>query len=487
VEAAREVLDRAKEHGSCEVEVKFGIKVSGTIGVNLKNVTVREALDALRDLYGYEYTVQGTRIRIQSNTLQTRIFQINYLAAKRQGKSDMRVTSGSITSSSSSGGSSTPSTNPSSGGTTTVVEKSSQVSTEADNDFWGELRETLTAIVGVDANRKVIISPLSGVVAVRGFPQDIRNAENYLRMTQLIIERQVMIEAKIIEVQLNDSFDSGINWSAFHNATSHVSAGPVSPGSVLRTTGTVSQPGLSATAGASLVADALNTGTLFGLAFQSPNFAAMLQFLETQGNVQVLSSPRIASVNNQKAVLKVGTDEYFVTSVTTNTTSSATGNTNSPTINVQPFFSGIALDVTPQIDENDQVILHLHPSVSVVAEKQKNINLGELGTFQLPLASSTVNESDSVVRVQDGNIVAIGGLMKQQTSASASGLPGSTDSPVLGNLVGVKSRSNTKSELVILIKPTILRSEVSWRADTEQTRERLSRFDPRQTAPASAP
>ena len=107
-----------------------------------------------------------------------------------------------------------------------------------------------------------------------------------------------------------------------------------------------------------------------------------LQFLESQGNVQVLSSPRIATINNQKAVLKVGTDEFFVTSITTSTTTGSGGSTSSPTIGVQPFFSGIALDVTPQIDDNGQIILHVHPSVSNVIDKTKDIDLGQAGTFR---------------------------------------------------------------------------------------------------------
>ncbi|MBX3622898.1 MAG: secretin N-terminal domain-containing protein [Rhizobacter sp.] len=463
-------------------------EVSGVVALNLKNVTVREALDAMRDLYGYEYTMTGNRIHIQPNTLQTRIFQVNYLASKRNGSSDTRVTSGSISSATSSG---TPSpTGPAtpepggSGASPQVAAQSSHITTDSDNDFWAELRNTLTGLIGNEGGRRVIVNPLSGVIAVRGFPQDLRNTENYLRMTQLIVERQVMIEAKIIEVSLADSATSGVNWSAFRNANSHVSAGPVSPGTTLQNVGSlvtgVTGSALSGLPGSSLITDATNIGSMFGLAFQSPNFAAMLQFLETQGNVQVLSSPRIASVNNQKAVLKVGTDEFFVTSVSTTATTSGSSTVVTPTIGVQPFFSGIALDVTPQIDDNDQIILHLHPSVSVVAEKQKNVNLGTLGNFQLPLAASTVSESDSVVRVQDGNIVAIGGLMKQEQSNTASGLPGTTDS-ALGALVGTRSRSGHKSELVILLKPTIIRSERSWQADAADTRQRLDRFDTRAT------
>jgi MSHA biogenesis protein MshL len=467
-------------------------EVSGSIAINLKNVTVREALDSLRDLYGYEYRMQGNRIFIQPNTLQTRIFQVNYLAGIRRGTTDMRVTSGSISSGGGTGGTGSAggsTATPAAGQANRASVQSSRISTETDNDFWGELRETLGAIVGSDANRKVIVNPLSGVIAVRGFPHDIRNAENYLRMTQLIIERQVMIEAKIIEVQLSDSFASGVNWSVFRSRNGRLSAGQLSPGTVLSpvdaiSTGTTGSAAgeLAAEAGQDILTAATNPGSLFGLAFQAHNFAALLQFLETQGNVQVLSSPRIATINNQKAVLKVGTDEFFVTSVTTNTTQGTGGTTNSPTIGVQPFFSGIALDVTPQIDDNDSIILHLHPSVSVVAEKQKNVNLGSLGNFQLPLASSTVNESDSVVRVTDGNIVAIGGLMKQQQSANQSGLPGALDQPVVGSLFGQKSRAGSKSELVILLKPTIIRGERGWQPDAADVQERLGGY----AAPATA-
>jgi MSHA biogenesis protein MshL len=478
-------------------------ELSGTIAVNLKNVTVREALDALRELYGYEYRIQGNRILVQPNTLQTRIFQVNYLAGKRVGSTDMRVTSGSITNNANSGSqgggaSSTTAQNNaggSGGNSSSAGVQSSRVSTESDNDFWGELRNTLGAIVGNEGNRKVIINPLSGVVAVRGFPADIRNAENYLRMTQLIIERQVMIEAKIIEVQLSDSQASGVNWGAFRQGNnSGVSIGQAGAGGVLGTTGSakdlvgtlagLTATTLTATAGSTLL-PSNNNGSLFGLAFQSGNFAALLQFLETQGNVQVLSSPRIATLNNQKAVLKVGTDEYFVTNITTNSSSTGTTTTNSPSISMQPFFSGIALDVTPQIDDNDGIILHLHPSVSVVAEKQKIVNLGTLGNFNLPLASSTVNESDSVVRVTDGHIVAIGGLMKQQQSAGRSGLPGTSDAGALGGLFGEKNRSATKSELVLLLKPTLIRNDGNWASDLAEVQERLQSYAPSAQMPAS--
>jgi MSHA biogenesis protein MshL len=209
-------------------------------------------------------------------------------------------------------------------------------------------------------------------------------------------------------------------------------------------------------------------GAVFGLALQTSSFAALLQFLETQGSVQVLSSPRVASLNNTKAVLKVGTDDFFVTNVTTTTITSGTATQTSPSVQVQPFFSGIVLDVTPQIDDNNMVTLHVHPSVSQVTENDLQVNLG--GTFAsivLPLARSAVSETDTIVRVADGNIVAIGGLMSVDVQDNRGGLPGAS------NLFRNNNIQMRKKELVILLKPTLIQSERSWEEDLEQTRDRL--------------
>ena len=159
--------------------------------------------------------------------------------------------------------------------------------------------------------------------------------------------------------------------------------------------------------------------------------------------------------------------------MSTTTTSSGTTSTVSPTITTQPFFSGIALDVTPQISEDDQITLHIHPSVSLVTDKTKTLNLGSLGTFTLPLASSNINESDTIVRVQDGTIAAIGGLMKQTQSNNNSGLPGTTDSTTFGNIFGSRSSRLTKSELVILLKVTVIKGENAWQQQAVEVNERV--------------
>ena len=461
-------------------------EVSGTVTVNLKNVTVREALETLRELYGYEFKIQGTRIYIQPNTMQTRIFQLNYLAGKRVGQSDVRVTSSSISSTqpaNSSTGSTTPTTN--SGSTSTTV-LSSQISTEQSSDFWVDLDKALTSIVGAQDGRAVIINPASGVIVVKAFPADLRAVENYLKLTQVIVERQVMLEAKILEVSLSEEFQAGVNWAAFGRNRSRYAIGSINPGTTLNAVGSssesISSSDVTIDAGkyGSAVTSAIGQG-FFGLAFQTANFASLLSFLESQGNVQVLSSPRIATINNQKAVLKVGTDEFFVTNVSTTTTSGTTSVTT-PSVTLQPFFSGIALDVTPQVDDDNNIVLHVHPYISVVTEKEKVIDLGIADTnpMTLPLASSSVSETDSIVRVQDGNIVAIGGLMKQEQSSDANGLPG-TSSSGWGMLFGARDSYLKKRELVILIKPTIIRNESSWKDDLVETQQRLLEYDPRRS------
>ena len=454
-------------------------ELSGNVSLNLKNVNVREALEALRELYGYEFRFQGTRIYIQPNTLQTRIFQINYLAGTRKGKSDVQV-SGMALSQTTSGSNSNSnnSSTPSQG--SQGSDPSVKVSTESSSDFWKDLMLSLNMIVenGKDG-RQITHNTASGVILVKGFPSDIRAVENYLKATQLVVERQVMIEAKIMQVQLNESFQSGVNWNKFRiGNNSVVDSGMVQPGVSSPTAEDILPPGVD-----SISPTDLGKG-FFGLAFARRSFSVLMSFLETQGNVQVLSSPRIATLNNQKAVLKVGTEDYYVTGVSSSTTTSAVGaSETTPTIEFSPFFSGISLDVTPQIDEDNNIVLHIHPSISDVTEKKKEIDLGKMGIYKLPQASISVSETDSVVRLQDGNIVAIGGLMKYAQGSGADGLPGTTGS-IFGQIFG-GSRSNylRKSELIILIKPTIIRNDSSWKGDLNDVQNRLGDLDPKNTRP----
>jgi MSHA biogenesis protein MshL len=326
------------------------------------------------------------------------------------------------------------------------------------------------------------------VVLVRAFPQELRAVEQYLRETRLVVERQVMLEAKVIEVTLSEGFQSGINWALFRTHASprgmigqvgnDVTLGTSTSGTTLSGGGVTANPQLGTLATTATLAS--NPGAVFGLAFQASNFAALLQFLDSQGSTQVLSSPRIATLNNQKAVLKVGTDEFFVTNVATVTTTTGTTTQQTPTVTVAPFFSGIMLDVTPQIDEFGNITLHIHPSISEVTESRRVVDLGgSIPSITLPLAKSAVNESDTVVRVTDGNIVAIGGLMSMDVRDNRTGIPGAADANVL---LRNSDRLGRKREIVILLKPTIIQNDLSWGQDLRETRDRLERVFPAQGA-----
>lgn len=493
--------------------------VAGTLSVTLRGVTVTEALEAIRDVYGYDFKIDGRRITIFAPTLQTRVFTINYPNAQRLGVSDLRVASGAIPSSNASTGQSSANS---------VQNDNSRVSTSSRTDLWSELTSAVCTMIGggdgvcaskaaepvsaapgttpsaaipkpitlanvaVAGGRSVVISPQAGIMAVRAMPEELRQVEKFLKAAQVSVERQVMLEAKIVEVELRDGYQSGVDWSGFRNgggatAVLGTVGGGTSNNLLINGIGvknnTPGFPSTSASALAGTVALPAASGGLFGLALATDGFQAVLGFLETRGDVQILSSPRIATMNNQKALLKVGTDEYFVTNVsggntaTGATTATTTGTNTLPTLTLTPFFSGIALDVTPQIDDGVNITLHVRPSVTSVNEKTKQIDLGTIGNYKLPLASSAVNESDTLVRIQDGNIVAIGGLMQTEANRSASGLNGTLEAPFWSSLFGNKAVTGRKKEVIVLIKPTIIRSAEDWEQQNRRARSAIDDMD----------
>jgi MSHA biogenesis protein MshL len=428
--------------------------LEGTVSLNLKNVTVLETLDAIRDIFGYDYEISSYGIQVFPRTLQTRIFPINYLNVSRSGSSGMWVSSGQITSTDNSEGSGDTSTSSSS---TTAI-NSAQVNTDSQSDFWGQLRITLSMMIEGHDDASIVVDPQSGIVVVRGMPNIIRTIGSFLERAELSVGKQVLIEAKILEVSLNDGFQSGIQWNTF---------GAGRKGSVDDTSRDI--VGSMAT---ELLENSDNIGGVFNLNFDVEDFTGVIQLLETQGQVKVLSSPRIATVNNQKAVIKVGTDEYFVTELKSSTTTNGSSTISSPEVIFTPFFSGIALDVTPQIGEDKDVILHVHPTITEVSEKQKNVELNS-GTLTVPLAFSTVRETDSIIRAKSGQVVVIGGLMQNQKRTTASGIPYLRDIPIIGALFGQNRETIIQSELVILIQPKVVDSRFHYE-EMERINERFS-------------
>jgi MSHA biogenesis protein MshL len=468
--------------------------VQGNISLSLKSVTVEDVLQALRSVYGYEYRRTAIGYEVLASAMQTRLFKVDYLNVKRSGESQVRVSSGQLTEKKSNGNNNTTITNQQNSDKSKSGQSlsGSEVNTRSVSDFWEDLNATLQAMVGEQDGRSVVVNSQTGIVVVRAMTSELRNVEDYLNAIQGTIQRQVILEAKIVEVELSEGFQAGINWAAFVRSGSNAAnIGQVGGGSVF------SGDEVSEIAGtqfnlANLSGQEGLTSSAFGgvltMAIATQDFTAFIEALQKQGDVHVLSSPRVSTVNNQKAVIKVGTDEFFVTGIETDTTQANNNFNTSINVELTPFFSGVALDVIPQINASGEVTLHIHPSVSEVKEKTKQIQVssGDEGILKVPLALSTIRESDSIIRAQSGQVVVIGGLMQTVVQDNEAGVPYLSQVPILGGLFRHRKQVSVKSELVILLRPIIVEDHGIWDEYMDYTRSRFDRLTQYQTAPAPA-
>lgn len=437
---------------------QFNLIISPDINLNislqLKNVTVTEVLLALTKIYPISVQRNENLFLVSSAEANTAVYTVDYLNIQRKGDSKTSIAGQSVSGQQSdknqssgnrSGG------NRSGGGNNIQQTNSSNVETKSETDFWLELSKSLNLIVKDEPKASVVVSPHAGLVVVRSLPQTHELIRKFLNRTQKSLNRQVIIEAKIIEVSLNDGFQSGVDWSKI--------------GTTSNNTYTIGQQGqvLNQTS-----ADNPLNG-MFSLLYEGNSFAAAINLLQSQGDVQVLSSPRVSTVNNQKAIIKVGSDEFFVTDVST-TTVTGTSTATTPDVTLTPFFSGISLDVTPQVNSAGDIVLHIHPIVSEVDDQRKTLTLGD-DEFVLPLAITNVRESDSIVRTRDGRVVVIGGLMQNNVNEDVTSTPLLGDIPFVGGLFKQSRQTQSKSELVILLKAHLV--------DIHQTENELNELNSR--------
>lgn len=469
--------------------------VSGTITLHLKNVTFDQVMHTVSTVYGYSYNRDGDTWVVLPDTLQTRVFQVNYLALTRKADSKTRITSGQTTNPDTAGlygggaglgyGYGGYGGGYGGAGANERMTAGTRVETKSESDFWKSITTSLKAIVSDKGGRSVVVNSDSGVIVVKAYPQELQTVSKFLAQVRRNIGREVIIEAKIIEVTLNSGFQSGINWAqlaSVNGGSNNAIIGQTS-GQNLYDTGTSDLAGLPVQVNPlgpnppSPFQNGIPTsafGGVFTAALNLGNFSAFIELLQAQGTVHVLDSPRQATLNNQDAVIKVGSDEFFVTGVTNNTIT-GTATTNASNIILTPFFSGVALDVTPQINGDGEVTLYIHPTVSNVTDQTKTITVGGQ-TNTLPLAYSQVRESDSIVRAKSGQIVVIGGLMKSETERNRYSVPLLGDIPVLGNLFSQIKNQTVKTELVILLKPIVVGSDGQWSQYTRQQQQALEQL-----------
>src|SRR6185503_9800957 len=298
--------------------------VSGRISIAIRNVTLEDALESLRDLYGYDYRHTNRGYVIGAATLQSRVFHLDYLDLARRGVSTTRVSSGQITQSgnnssySGGGGSSEPvvvgGDNSGSGGSSTTTMTGTAVRSQHDSDLWTALAADLHVITGDQPGRSVVINRQSGVIMVRAMPAELRDVADYLDRTAASVQRQVILEAKIVEVELSDAYQAGINWTAVltsgnktytlgqHSPPGGFDVDPLTPSG----TPVPIAPGNPVTG---FVNSTL--GGALTIAADFTDFNAFIELLGVQGRTRVLSSPRVSTLHNQKAVIKAGSDEFF--------------------------------------------------------------------------------------------------------------------------------------------------------------------------------
>ncbi|WP_395339852.1 pilus (MSHA type) biogenesis protein MshL [Ningiella sp. W23] len=452
-------------------------EVDGSISLDLKQVSLDSIFSLVSDLYGYHVEKKGTIYRIMPTGMRTETFPVNYLIMQRNGNTQTSIISGGVAQNGgnnqqggafgnqgfnnfagaglqgSAGLGSQQGGNMMGGN---VGNNGTMISTSIETNFWENLEESLRAMISDDgdSNRTVLVSPQAGLVTVRAYPDELKTIRKFLSSTEENLTRQVVIEARILEVELADEYQQGINWNQI---VSNIGSTDLQ---------------FSTTAGILGNSISAALGGVTSLSFNNEDFGGVVDLLSTQGDVQVLSSPRVTAINNQKAVIKVGDDEYFVTDISSQNTITANATSVVPDIELTPFFSGIALDVTPQIDQNGSILLHIHPSVIETEEQEKVVTLNE-ERIVLPLAQSTIRESDTIIKAQSGEVVVIGGLMQTIKSTEVSKTPLLGDIPGLGNLFKNKRDREIKKELIILLKPTVV-GEGTWQNQLEQSRSTMA-------------
>jgi MSHA biogenesis protein MshL len=472
--------------------------VSGEITINLPNVTIEDVMTAVEETYGYQISRRDNVYQIRAPGFQTRIFNIDYLDVSRSGSSSVQVTSGASGGSSGGGGGLGGGGGGLGGGGGALggggggglggggagggsgggggAGGGGQISTNTETDFWEDIQETLENMVRsnvtqnasgsgllaglegggttVTENTRVIVQPQVGLIMVTASPRDLDRVADFLQRTQDILSREVTIQVQFLEVVLNKGFQTAIDFDTF------------GPGGADESGNTITADFGGGNNGSSI--DAISNP--LALTTNFTDFDAIFRILESRGTTQVLSSPSLKVLNNQKAVFQDGDSEFFQTGVGASVVSTGSSTTQTSGNNLESFFSGISMDITPQISADGIITLHVHPTITTVTEQTKQI-AGE----QVPLARPSVRELDSIIRAQDGRIVVLGGLAYERTLDDAAGIPVANDIPLVGGVFDQRRRTTVKSEFIILLRPLIA-NDLSEQRLLREGNERLQKL-----------
>lgn len=482
----KDVLRAALENSNLNLSFDQGLETR-VQGLDLKGVTLEELLDDILPGYGLGYVRTGRSIHIVKSDGGLRFYQVDSLALRRLGSKEFSVSaSGQAVQSGSSGGGGG---GQSSGGASNSA-YSSTLQSSNDTDPWQELQVGLRSLIfgaappepqtiahpggsGAGAGgpastayhqdgKTLLINPGSGVVAVAADPGTQHTVERFLTEMERRSRRQVLLEARIVEVSLTNDSQMGVDWNSVLSAGS----GTGGPGTSITggfVPGTVSNPQLTSSDG------------LFTLGVANARVSATLTALARDGRLKVLSSPRLTALNNQKAILRVVQEQpYFLSNSTTSGAGSLAGSTTS--VNITPIVVpvGIVLDIQAQIADNGDITLSVNPSVTQVARVESDT----IGPASSPLASANLpvvdrRDLDTVVRIQSGQTLVLAGIIKTSDSVDNRGVPWLKDIPFLGALFKQNDLSKSRTELAIFITPTLLEDPADIEANRQAAEQRL--------------
>jgi MSHA type pilus biogenesis protein MshL len=417
------------------------LDVEGEVTVEFHDLPLDLAMRALLEANGYYFVQDGRLIRVRN--METRMFHIDYIQATRagQGSNAVQISSGGGGSSGGSGGgSSGGSSGGGTEGSTMTVTNTSTI------NFWGDLGDQLKTIVS--AGGSYTINSLAGTVLVRDNHRNIEMIGEYLESVTKSIVRQIDLEVEIYEVALNDAFQLGINWQ-------HISQ---------RLDSTVSSiPGtLGLPDGAGLII----TNPIFGKTPSAPtvrvthqrgDFSAVLDALEEQGHLSVVSKPRLRTLNNQPAVVRVGQDLPIFTTTKTTQNNGGVSQTDI-TETITTVTVGTVLSITPQVSADGLVTLDITPAVSRLVR----MDASATGNTNAPVID--IRQASSIVRVRDGATIVMGGLVQDTATTTRRKIPLLGDIPLLGKAFTGKYDSKDRTELVFFLTPRIIKdlaSEIS--------------------------
>lgn len=428
--------------------------ISGKITMNAIDQTLPKILDRIESQSGIIYFLEGDTLKVKADKPYLHTYNINYLNISRTstGKVSVSTEIGATSSGikASGGGGSSGS---SSGGKGGKNKANSDIKNESINEFWatmtmnigGILEQEIKASSGkyMNTGNNIIVNRESGIIAVRATAKQHRSIKSFIDRVVGSAQRQVLIEVTIAEVQLSDNYQAGIDWSLVSETS----------GSVLTKGGI--QDVIGGSLGAAPVFQLATSGKINGNPLN-----ITLKALETFGDVKVLSSPKVMTLNNQTAILKVVDNEvYFTTDVELD---AGSVNQNSQlavdtTVNTVPV--GIVMSVTPYIDEGETVTLNIRPTISRIIRFVNDPNpllAQENVISQIPVLQ--VREIETMLKVNDSDTAVIGGLMQDQINKENRGVPILSSIPLLGALFSYTEETFIKSELVIFIRPVVIKN-----------------------------